>query len=1220
MEDPLSEWVGAHSDEFDVIAHERSADAEMLGRALEIVKQFIVERKLILYGGQAIDFALRLKGSGIYPDHQIPDYDFFSPQSVDDAYDLADRLAAAGFPHISAIPAIHMQTMRVGTNFVYVADISYVPAEVYEKLPTVSYAGMRVLHPDYQRTDMHLAFCFPYSNPPREDIFHRFRKDLKRFNLFEEYYPIAAEAAGDAELKPVSAEVSLDRAAIHGFAAYAVLQQAYAELYSAAQGVGVAKTVLKSANARLTNIPSIPVTAEHGDEGRVAISFEAPVERLALVSPWPDEVVDALTHDSASVEWFAPYMDTRPLMGRVSTPGSPDIDVYSTRNRLITVSTISVQGVKLRMVTPQYLLLDLLFEAMTAEEPRMRETFRRYYSSVLALLASGGEIIAAMHQEGSGSVSEEVYIKFVESSPFGFPAQTIGDSNHDAAYFILLSNAARKVGDTPPGVDPDNLPDPKNIPERYFPGQKHKAGEHPPFDYAGNPAFQRGGQPIRPPKIEHSAALQIGGSGSMAAVPSKTYVVLFEELDPEVLANVLKDDKSATWTNISVEEAIERNYADLVIVDGKFNWDKRLWRFRCGMKSRLQADIITNKIDLHERISSQYPEAVPSTVIVPTKRLRPTPPIIPGIGPDAPWIWRPEGGFSGRGVHVLDSQRALDRVWASHFRRPTAKRAVLTRYITNPATVTVDGTPRKFHLRLYFVVVAGPDGKRAGLYRLGEIAHARKEYRAGEYSDFEIHDTHFDWSEELLFPRDYPGGPGPAADVTRQAIEILSQVSELTINEIEPFDECDSGFEIFGCDFMVDDAGRVYLIEINFKPGYGLPTAGDSQAELHREWISETLFRGIDEFVLDYEGDDNSEAPDKYVQLCYQAPPQPGGDARTYFLDITDLDQRVFANEALRRGWRRVPYQRAKHMTDLTLAFFMGELVSYDREAWAIKAQIKSRLDAAAITNKKRLHTAMAGSAYLPPTVMLAPGQRSRPVHPGTGEWIFRPEKGFAGRGIAIVSSQKDLDAAWRSHTRAHPRESGLLTRYIGAPKLYPFEGKDYKFHLRLWLLAVVGADGARRLGLYRLGEIILAAAPYEAGSFGNAKIHDTHFSTAVTAGLAYPADYPGDADVLTPKLIEIFREVGEKTLAKVNTYPESPSAFEIFGADVLVDADDHPWLIEVNNVPGLIRALTSSRAHVDEVSECLFRGVWEFAIDPILDQEPVAHTAVAQCYPPLDL
>ena len=95
--DFISDQLSTTAKDHEVVAQKRDTDVAMTDRALKIVREFIVERQLILYGGQAIDYSLRLKGSGIYPEHQTPDFDFFSPRSVDDAYDLAERFNKEGF-------------------------------------------------------------------------------------------------------------------------------------------------------------------------------------------------------------------------------------------------------------------------------------------------------------------------------------------------------------------------------------------------------------------------------------------------------------------------------------------------------------------------------------------------------------------------------------------------------------------------------------------------------------------------------------------------------------------------------------------------------------------------------------------------------------------------------------------------------------------------------------------------------------------------------------------------------------------------------------------------------------------------------------------------------------------------------------------------------------------------------------------------------------------
>lgn len=512
----LAAWVGGRTKEYEAVAQKRDADAPAADRALELVRRFIVERGLVLYGGQAIDYALRLKGSRIYPDFQTPDFDCFSPRSVDDAYDLAEALRDAGFANVGALPAIHVQTMRVTTDFIFVADLSYAPPAVFETLPTISYAGMKVLHPDYQRADIHLAFCFPLNNPPREDIFHRFRKDLKRFNLLEEFYPVTSGAAlakrggGHGAAPRVDLELDLSRVAVHGFAAYGLLRACLDELLGAARGAGVDVDDLA---VRRESLPEIAVAAAPGASPELTrLEFTPPAEvpRLVVATPWPEDVVAAVAarRDAPRVERYAPYMDSRPPVATVSGGADPPVDVYSTANRLLAVTVVRPPGPadreapRVTVASAQYLLLYFLYEAHVAREPENRDLFVRFYRATLELLAVAGDAIERLRtQDGGPEVPAEVYRRFVEGSPFGLTVQTLGDVNHDASYLIRVAGSARAVGDTPPpatGIDPAALPDLADVPARYYPrGAKegHDKGRPPPFDYAANPAFQRAGQP-----------------------------------------------------------------------------------------------------------------------------------------------------------------------------------------------------------------------------------------------------------------------------------------------------------------------------------------------------------------------------------------------------------------------------------------------------------------------------------------------------------------------------------------------------------------------------------------------------------------------------------------------------------------------------------------------------------------------------------------------------
>jgi len=479
----LAAWAAARAKDYEIVAQQRDADGPMVDCALEIVRNFIVTRGLILFGGLAIDYALRCKGERIYPDDQRPDFDFFSTQSVDDAYDLADLLQKAGFENVNAIRGIHVQTMKVRTNYIWVADIGYAPPEVFNKIPTFEYRGMRVAHPDYQRMDMHLAFCFPFNGQPREDVFHRWRKDLKRFNLFEEHYPITADgtADGKAEFTQAMGRLSLPvigqganlRVALHGFAAYSVIRAALDEL-----AVLLGRPPPEVAAPRLT--------LTFPDDYTIAV--ESPVgDTVTIISPWPAEAVA-----DVDAEQFCPYMDVYPMTRRAG-----GVTVLSTKGRRLAATLVRAQpgGRQAFVVTPQYLLLWLLFEAQRADDGP-RRVYRTFYAHTLEVLRAAEAIYADVFAAASDLKERTAVMDNFAASPFAPTLSTIGDLNLDPAYIIKMARNAQKLRDTPPAVlnlDANIVALLEGLPADYYPATSK---QRPKFTYDANPMFCRAGQKI----------------------------------------------------------------------------------------------------------------------------------------------------------------------------------------------------------------------------------------------------------------------------------------------------------------------------------------------------------------------------------------------------------------------------------------------------------------------------------------------------------------------------------------------------------------------------------------------------------------------------------------------------------------------------------------------------------------------------------------------------
>jgi hypothetical protein len=519
----LAAWADSRAKELKVVAQRRDADGVMADRALEIVRKFIVERGLILFGGLAIDYALRLRGSSLYAEDERPDFDVLSPRSVDDAYDLADILQAAGFDKVGVVRGIHVQTMRVRTDFIWVADIGYAPPEVFDRIPTLELRGMRLVHPTFQRMDMHLAFCFPFNGPPHEDVFHRWRKDLDRFNRFEKFYPLetvpaaaasaATSATASAATSAATSVVTVQSAvaltcepgkvctvALHGFAAYALLREALEELAMCPAFEGL----VSDRDA----IPRLALVFPDDHSFEVEVPAGSPVAHLASSDPI------SVVGDRPS-QWFEPYMDLCPESVQVGP-----LVIRSTKGRLLAASLVRARRrprradadagadanadagadadagaelhISVNVVTPQYLLLHLLYEAHRADGTT-REILLAYYQHTLAILRIAERAYAARMNERDPEICAAIASEFA-ASPFAPVVRTIGDVNTNAAYIIKMAGAAAKLRDTPPAtlhLDPGIAGYLEGLPANYYPATS-KA--RPTFDYSQSPLFRRSGE------------------------------------------------------------------------------------------------------------------------------------------------------------------------------------------------------------------------------------------------------------------------------------------------------------------------------------------------------------------------------------------------------------------------------------------------------------------------------------------------------------------------------------------------------------------------------------------------------------------------------------------------------------------------------------------------------------------------------------------------------
>jgi hypothetical protein len=176
-------------DETTEIQGKRVVNSEDIKRMITILENFLMDKKLICYGGTAINNILPKSAQFYNRDIEIPDYDFFSKNALNDTKELSDIFFNEGFTDVEAKSGVHKGTYKVFVNFIPIADITSLYPDIYDNLgkEAITILGIRYCPPNYLRMSMYLEL-----SRPAGDV-SRWEKVLKRLTLLNKYYPIKPE-------------------------------------------------------------------------------------------------------------------------------------------------------------------------------------------------------------------------------------------------------------------------------------------------------------------------------------------------------------------------------------------------------------------------------------------------------------------------------------------------------------------------------------------------------------------------------------------------------------------------------------------------------------------------------------------------------------------------------------------------------------------------------------------------------------------------------------------------------------------------------------------------------------------------------------------------------------------------------------------------------------------------------------------------------------------
>jgi hypothetical protein len=162
------------------------ANSPEVKRIIGIVENFLRKKNLVCYGGVSINSLLPKQDQFYDKNIEIPDYDFYSSNALNDAKELVDIYVANGFQEVEAKSGQHHGTYKVYVNFIPVADITQIPKDLFVAIKNESIKIAGILHspPNLLRMGMYLEL-----SRPAGDV-SRWEKVLKRLTLLNKHYPL----------------------------------------------------------------------------------------------------------------------------------------------------------------------------------------------------------------------------------------------------------------------------------------------------------------------------------------------------------------------------------------------------------------------------------------------------------------------------------------------------------------------------------------------------------------------------------------------------------------------------------------------------------------------------------------------------------------------------------------------------------------------------------------------------------------------------------------------------------------------------------------------------------------------------------------------------------------------------------------------------------------------------------------------------------------------
>ena len=249
-------------DQNEKIRGEKIVSGTEINKMVKIVEDFLIKKHSLCYGGTAINNILPKSVQFYDRSIEIPDYDFYSDNALDDAKELADIFFKEGYIDVEAKSGVHHGTYKVFVNFIPMADITQMHKDLFRSLDkdAIKVAGIRYVPANFLRMSMYLELSRP------EGDLSRWEKVLKRLTLLNKYHPMKV----DYDCNVVDFQRKLDNTAEDSEKIYITVRNTFIELgviFFGGYASSLYSRYMPNENKHLVkNIPDFDVLSEEPDK------------------------------------------------------------------------------------------------------------------------------------------------------------------------------------------------------------------------------------------------------------------------------------------------------------------------------------------------------------------------------------------------------------------------------------------------------------------------------------------------------------------------------------------------------------------------------------------------------------------------------------------------------------------------------------------------------------------------------------------------------------------------------------------------------------------------------------------------------------------------------------------------------------------------------------------------------------------------------------------